>query len=328
MSEVLALVDGNASQEALADTLAEVTVSLLCMGDQLVLLEGDAGLPTLVAAQPGVLGWATADMAAPLAVRIDELVKDPLVAGTALATLLGVPEQSLEEPAVTDAVSWLLTHSPDYLSEKSKQPGEGDASSFEVNCLIDEKAQVPSVGVTLTRTLTTCTDAALQEAVAAGGTVLFGVDCPSLQLTRPLAVGPGLTVTLDANGHTVVLDAHQIGRHADVTGGSLTILGVELRNGLVTGRSGSAAASGHPGDPGDPGTAGSWGSDAHCSFGAGDSGEAGQSGAAGADGAPGSDGGLGLSAQGGSIRITAGTVALTRVTLSNNRAQGGTGGRL
>lgn len=83
-----------------------------------------------------------------------------------------------------------------------------------------------------------CTDAALRSAVAATGNVRYGVDCPSVLLNSAFVVGTGVTVSIDANGHAVSLDARQLGRHFEVDGGTLTLIGVELRNGLVVGAAG------------------------------------------------------------------------------------------
>src|SRR5947209_20518548 len=70
-------------------------------------------------------------------------------------------------------------------------------------------ASVPAARGAAPTSITTCTDAAFRQAVLAGGTVRFDVDCTDLQLSGSIDIGAGLDVTVDGNGHTVVLDAGQ-----------------------------------------------------------------------------------------------------------------------
>src|SRR4051794_11419678 len=145
-----------------------------------------------------------------------------------------------------------------------------------------------------TTTISSCTDAALRSAVAAGGTVLFGVDCTDLQLSKQLTIPAGLQVDLRANGHQAVLDGRNAVRHF-VVDGTLSITGLKLENGRATG------AAGAPGQAGVPAATGTGGA--------------------------GKAGGAGGVARGGSIRIEGdGTVTLTSVTLTANTAMGGAGG--
>ena len=150
-------------------------------------------------------------------------------------------------------------------------------------------------GARAATTLGSCTDAAFRQAVAAGGIVLFGVDCPNLVLVRPVAVPAGLSVDIRANGHVAILDGGSAVRHFVVTGGTLSITGLTLRNGRAAGASGADGLGGSTPSSG--------------------------------DGGPGRPGLAGGTARGGAIRIDTGTVTLRSVTLSGNRATGGAGGK-
>src|SRR3954468_415730 len=81
-------------------------------------------------------------------------------------------------------------------------------------------------------TITSCSDSSLRSAVAAGGTVAFGVDCTDLVLSRTITIPAGLTVDIQANRHTVALDGGNAVRHFVVKGGTLSITGLTLENGL------------------------------------------------------------------------------------------------
>src|SRR4051812_39021560 len=95
-----------------------------------------------------------------------------------------------------------------------------------------------------TATLNTCDATTFRNAVLAGGTVTFAVDCPALAVSPAIIIPAALNVTINGNGHAVVLDAKHLNRHFTVNGGRLTITGLELRNGLVTGATPGPAAAG------------------------------------------------------------------------------------
>jgi len=143
--------------------------------------------------------------------------------------------------------------------------------------------------------LSTCEASALAHAVSHGGTIDFGLECQDLVLSGTLSVPAGRTVDLEGNGYSVTLIGN--GRRLfSVSGGNLTVGGITLGNGRVTGASGAS------------GTQGSSGSST-------------QAATAGGAGKP------GAGARGGAIYIAAGsTVSLTNDTLSNNAAVGGNGG--
>ena len=146
-----------------------------------------------------------------------------------------------------------------------------------------------------------CSEAAFDTAVAGGGTVLFGADC-TLTLTKPVTIRPGLIVDVEAGNHQVVLDGATKTRHFIVSGGSLTLSGLILRNGQVLGASGVAGAAGPAGINQNPG-----------------------SGQNGTDGGPGGPGRAGNLARGGSLLITSGQVTLDHVSMIDNTVSGGTG---
>src|SRR5262245_4959182 len=84
-------------------------------------------------------------------------------------------------------------------------------------------------------TVATCADASLRAAVAAGGTVTFGVDCNDLVLSSEIVIPAGRVVDIEANGHSVTLDGNGATRLFRVTGGRLTIGGLLLQGGTVRG---------------------------------------------------------------------------------------------
>ena len=57
-------------------------------------------------------------------------------------------------------------------------------------------------------TINDCTDASLRTAVAAGGVITYGVDCSDLVLASSLVIPAGKNLTIDGNGHTLVLDGN------------------------------------------------------------------------------------------------------------------------
>jgi hypothetical protein len=112
--------------------------------------------------------------------------------------------------------------------------------------------------------VSTCTEARLRAAVAGGGIVRFTVDCPSLVLTHAIAIPAGLDVDIRANGHDVVLDGGNQVRHFLVTGGTMSITGLTLRNGQVVGAPGVAGGGGGRGPNGNPGGIGEAGDPGGC----------------------------------------------------------------
>src|SRR4051794_23429996 len=107
-----------------------------------------------------------------------------------------------------------------------------------------------------TTTLDTCDPTAFRQAVVAGGTVKFAVDCPALAVNPEIVIPSGLDITISANGHGVVLDGQRANRHFRVHGGRLAIDGVTLSGGWVVANDGT---SGSPGDAGLPGAFGTFG---------------------------------------------------------------------
>jgi hypothetical protein len=162
-------------------------------------------------------------------------------------------------------------------------------------------------------TLTSCSWSALNAAVQVGGTVTFGVACPDLQFSQPIVIGSSLDVTIDANGHTVAFDGQGLTRLFGVEGGGLTIDGITLENGRVTGAPGAGGAAGAAGQAG-------------ASAPAADCGAPGANGSAGTDGDPGTVGSPGGSGSGGAILIASGSVTLTSSAVVNSTATGGSGG--
>ena len=63
-------------------------------------------------------------------------------------------------------------------------------------------------GPAVAKVLTSCSFTALKNAVAAGGTVDYGVNCQSspVPFTATITVPAGRTVDVEANGHSVALD--------------------------------------------------------------------------------------------------------------------------
>ena len=148
-----------------------------------------------------------------------------------------------------------------------------------------------------------CNEAAIQQAVHKGGDVVFTSNC-TLTLTSTLVFSGTTPVTLDGNGHNVLLDAGGTVRAVSVTKGKVTIAHLTIENGLVSGGSGANGSDGAAGTAG-----GSGGSPAPV---------------------PPGDGGAGAtghSALGGGLNISSGAaVVLNRVGFTDNEAVGGNGG--
>jgi len=166
--------------------------------------------------------------------------------------------------------------------------------------------------------ITSCTTAAVQAAINAGGSYVFqcgGVIEPPM----PFVVPSGDTVSLDASSAPSAVqfdgDFHQLFL---VNGGNLTLIGVTLYDGVAEGAAGPAGTDGGDGADGAAGRSGAA---------AGTSGPtAGGSGKAGIPGAPGTSGATGSAGLGGAIYQLGGSVTLDNDVLENNEAEGGAGG--
>jgi hypothetical protein len=106
-----------------------------------------------------------------------------------------------------------------------------------------------SGGPAVARVITSCSFTALKNAVAAGGTVDYGVNCgsPPVSFTATITVPGGRTVKIEATGHTVAFDGGGKLRLFEVTGGHLTIGGISLDNAGVSTANGKAGSLGGPG---------------------------------------------------------------------------------
>ena len=178
-----------------------------------------------------------------------------------------------------------------------------------------------------------CSEASFRSAVSAGGTVTWSTEC-TVHLTGPVEIPTGLAVTIDGGATStaflprVTLDAQQLGRHFDVTGGTLILRGIALYNGRVVGARGGDGAFPGTAENGDSGMTGSTPTSVVCT-----GGPAAQPGGPGGDGTPANagrdaSGGLpGGEARGASILISAGDVTLTTVSINAATAVGGAGGR-
>lgn len=174
--------------------------------------------------------------------------------------------------------------------------------------------------------ITECTTAAVQSAIAAGGSYVFdcGGTIPPPQSGGhqvPFSVPSGDDVTLDASSApaTVTFDGGHASQIFSIAGGDLSLIGVTIQDGVDAGATspGTAGAAGADGADGNPGKAGSVGS-------APAPGGAGKSGGAGGSGTAGAAGGAGL---GGAIYQLGGSVTLQHDLLQDNIADGGAGGR-
>ncbi len=115
---------------------------------------------------------------------------------------------------------------------------------------------LPSTAVADT-SLSSCTAAAFDAAAAAGGTVHFTVDCPNLAFDKTITIASGKTLDLEADGHTVALNGGQ--RRLFTVTGTLTVRGLTITGGSVTGANGANGAPGTPGVDGSPGASGASG---------------------------------------------------------------------
>ena len=174
-------------------------------------------------------------------------------------------------------------------------------------------------------TLTKCTFAALQKAVAAGGTVQFAYS-GTIPFTQAITLSAG-SVTLDVSGWPVLFDGQGKTRLFDVKGGALTLVDLTLQDGAVTGAKGASGAKGPKGSNGDNGADGTSGVNASSPGQAGTEGQPGQPGGDGEDGTNGSPATDGGDGQGGAIYVAAGAkLTVAGDTFKANAASGGAGG--
>jgi hypothetical protein len=113
--------------------------------------------------------------------------------------------------------------------------------------LVVPSAVASAKGVT---ELTSCSFASLDTAVSGGGTIDYEQNCNVPFPTEIIFKG---TVDIEANGFGVTF-AGSASRLFDLRGGHLTISGIDLDGGEVTGESGDAGSSGAPGEDGASGS--------------------------------------------------------------------------
>ena len=106
---------------------------------------------------------------------------------------------------------------------------------------------------TVATVLASCRFSALQSAVAAGGTIDYGQDCSSVTFTAALTVPTGLTVTIEADGHSVTFNGNYMVRLFVVTGGTLTIGDISLIQARASTANGAAGGNGGNGTAAPPG---------------------------------------------------------------------------
>ncbi len=147
-----------------------------------------------------------------------------------------------------------------------------------------------------------------------------------MAFTSALSIPTGLSMDVEANGHTVVFDGGGAVQLFRVTGGQLTIGGISLINGAVRGGVGRAGGFGGTGTNGTAGATGGNGANGSTPGASGGPAQPGGSGAAATGGASGSNGGKGKPARGGALYIAAGTVTLRNDTFTNDVVAGGSGG--
>lgn len=173
-----------------------------------------------------------------------------------------------------------------------------------------------------------CTTTEVENAINTGGSYAF--NCSGTIIFDLNGVSSGgdsrlissHTTTLDATGHTVDIYEDFNPGHVDtfrrllkVTGGSLTLINVNLHSGHAYGTNGSAGSGGIPFD-GTPGSTGN-----HVASGAGGGG------GTGGPGTPGDTGSSGGPGQGGTVYIGSGaTLTLTGGGIYDGIARGGAGG--
>jgi hypothetical protein len=116
----------------------------------------------------------------------------------------------------------------------------------------------PMRPATAATTITQCTDAALRNAVNAGGDILFGLSC-TVVLNSTLTIPQGKIVSIDGNGFSVAIDGNDAVRLFSVTGGTLLLKRLTLQRGYVRGADGGNGewdfTSPEPGSNGSSGAA-------------------------------------------------------------------------
>src|SRR4051812_45079357 len=156
--------------------------------------------------------------------------------------------------------------------------------------------------------ITTCDDAHVRAAAAAGGDYVFACDA-TIELTEEIVVSKDLS--LDGGGHTVTFRPFLGGpryRLFRVTGGNVALSGLTLTLGYA-----------HPAETAD-GADGARGTDSPTA-GPGTPGATGGAGGAGGDGGDG-----GAEGAGGALRVEGGTVTLVDDVIHSNGADGQNGG--
>ena len=149
-------------------------------------------------------------------------------------------------------------------------------------------------------TISSCTTAALDAAVAAGGAWTFTCS-GTIALDHTFGLGSGSSLSLDATGHSVTLSGTAVGQLFNLHGGVLSLTGLTLTDATLRGAPGTTGASGAPGA----------------------NGSAGGPGGVGIAGRPGGDG---TAAMGGAVSNNGGTVHVATCTFTNDAALGGAGG--
>ena len=96
--------------------------------------------------------------------------------------------------------------------------------------------------------ITSCSQSAVEAGISQGGTVEFAQNC-EVELSSTLSL-KNLNVDLQANGHTVVLNGEDAVRIMSISGGNVTIGGIDFFHGEVAGTPGAAGAAPRPGTAG------------------------------------------------------------------------------
>src|SRR3954452_997919 len=152
---------------------------------------------------------------------------------------------------------------------------------------------------TATAALVSCDDAPLRTALAAGGSVSYGVDCTgasAVAISKPITVPSGVTASLGGGGHFVTFVTVGAARKSPfLVSGTLSVSGVTFET-YTDGARGTPADGVMGGSPG----------------------------AAGTDGG---HGGAGRNGYGGAFNVAAGGVLhINRVLFDSTFADGGNGG--
>jgi hypothetical protein len=95
------------------------------------------------------------------------------------------------------------------------------ALTFGLAAWCGPSALAATSGSAVATVLTSCSFSALKSAVAAGGTVDYGVSCtsPPVSFTSTITVPTGLSVDIEANGRAVTFDGGAKVRLFQVSGG-------------------------------------------------------------------------------------------------------------